>query len=483
MRKNTHSMLMEVLNSIKAAHNEILCSNDIDPYGLLADCQQTMIDIGNILEKELQDDDLIHKIEKYCEAVFVANNDLNDFTMSEAIKLFGVIYDMVSNISVEYLIVFLPYKASMWDSMESIYYEAVKCDKCNCKVVPIPYYDKTENGELCEFHYEGESFAKRIPIVKWDEYDIKAEQPDVVFIHNPYDAINSVTSIHPDYYSDELKKYVGMLVYSPYFISGTYKDEKAFANKVISPVMAYADRIVVQSKKQYELYEYMGIPKSHLWLCGSPKIDAYVNLSKEDITIPEFWKNKIKDKKVVVLNSSIGSLLKDTERYFYDLNRIVNVILDNKDIALIWRPHPLLKATIVSLRKEYFESFNLIIDKIIDNGGIIDDNEDNRICASVSDAMISDMSSWARQYIVTGKPILSLTGKKNVYENSIKTFDETGIYYWRSGVSVKSFCEMVVNGDDYEKEKRINKYMTSIVNPNGGAGKSVVIKMLEELNA
>ena len=38
--------------------------------------------------------------------------------------------------------IFLPYKASMWDSLESVWKAADADPECDAYVIPIPYYDK-----------------------------------------------------------------------------------------------------------------------------------------------------------------------------------------------------------------------------------------------------------------------------------------------------------------------------------------------------
>ena len=50
-------------------------------------------------------------------------------------------------------IVFFPYKASMWDSLESVYLAALKDDEVDAMVVPIPYFKLSDKGD--EPCYEG----------------------------------------------------------------------------------------------------------------------------------------------------------------------------------------------------------------------------------------------------------------------------------------------------------------------------------------
>ena len=104
-------------------------------------------------------------------------------------------------------VVFLPYKASMWDSLESVWQAAEEDGQCDAYVIPIPYYDKNPDGSLGEMHYEGEEYPEYVPIVSWKEYDISEHYPDVIYIHNPYDNWNYVTTVHPDFYASKLCQY------------------------------------------------------------------------------------------------------------------------------------------------------------------------------------------------------------------------------------------------------------------------------------
>ena len=72
-------------------------------------------------------------------------------------------------------------------------------------VVPIPYYDRKPNGALGEFHYEGNDFPDNVPITHYHTYNLAGRKPDVIYIHNPYDKYNTVTSVDPRFYSFELK--------------------------------------------------------------------------------------------------------------------------------------------------------------------------------------------------------------------------------------------------------------------------------------
>ena len=90
---------------------------------------------------------------------------------------------------------FLPYKASMWDSLESVWQAATE-DKENCLayVMPIPYCDRNPDGTAREWHCERDEFPKYVPTLDWKQVDLKAWHPDVIFFHYPYDKCNQFTS-------------------------------------------------------------------------------------------------------------------------------------------------------------------------------------------------------------------------------------------------------------------------------------------------
>ena len=71
-------------------------------------------------------------------------------------------------------IFFLPYKASMWDSLESVWKAAAE-DKEHCiaYVMPIPYADLTPEHTAAEWHCERELFPKDVPTVDWEKFNLE----------------------------------------------------------------------------------------------------------------------------------------------------------------------------------------------------------------------------------------------------------------------------------------------------------------------
>ena len=119
--------------------------------------------------------------------------------------------------SIVYKVVFMPYKASMWDSLESVWMAADKDKRCEAVVVPITYYELDSNRNPAKKVNEREGFPEYVPVVNDEEYDLENDRPDIIYIHNPYDDTNLVTRVESRYYSWNLKKYCERLVYIPYY--------------------------------------------------------------------------------------------------------------------------------------------------------------------------------------------------------------------------------------------------------------------------
>ena len=76
-----------------------------------------------------------------------------------------LIKDSVQNdIEARTEVVFLPYKASMWDSLESVWKAADEDPNCDAYVIPIPYFDKNPDGSFKEAHYEGDQYPDYVQV-------------------------------------------------------------------------------------------------------------------------------------------------------------------------------------------------------------------------------------------------------------------------------------------------------------------------------
>ena len=142
-------------------------------------------------------------------------------------------------------------------------------------------------------------------------------------------------------------------------------------------------------------------------------MDKVLHTKKEELEIPAEWLKIIEKpdgsrKKIVFYNTSVSALLHHEESMLQKMEYVFRVFQENTDdVALLWRPHPLIQATIESMRPQLWEAYRKIRDRYIDEGwGIYDDTADLDRAIEVSDGYYGDPSSVVVLYKETGKPVM-----------------------------------------------------------------------------
>ncbi len=437
MRKFQKQQLEEIIESMHLLHQEMKEQLEEREYPKVqtafADCQEAAIQMGQAIEQmECEGTEAVACLEQYCEKVYHLSVQLETI---QAQKLYKNLEsnliraeNAIAHIPVKKEIVFLPYKASMWDSLESVFLAAEEDENSDVYVIPIPYYDKNPDGSFREEHYEGADYPAYVPVTNYEDFDFAYHHPDMIFIHNPYDNQNFVTSVHPFFYSENIKKYTEKLVYIPYFILKEISPNDKNAIEKMKhfctvPGVFHADRVVVQSEDMRKVYidvltEAVGNNSRKIWEdkiagYGSPKYDKVLNAEKTELFIPEDWKNIMvrsdgSRKKVVFYNISVGTLLRHSDSILQKIEYVLGVFKQfQDDLVLLWRPHPLIKATVKSMRPQIWTEYEKITRRYKEEGwGIYDDTADLNRAISVSDAYYGDISSVVQLYESTGKPVM-----------------------------------------------------------------------------
>ena len=315
------------------------------------------------------------------------------------------------DIAIQRVMVFLPYKASMWDSLESVWMAADEDDTCEAYVIPIPYFDRDPDGNFVREHYEAELFPDYVPITKYDEFDFGTIHPDVAFIHNPYDQYNYVTSVHPFFYSDKIKELVECLVYIPYFATAGVMSE----GLKYLPSYDNADYIVIQSESMLDYYDER-VPREKFLPFGSPKFDSVIGKCNNPPEPPEEWKEKMEGKRVFFYNTSLQGMLNDPKAFMKKMVYVFDIFRDRKDVCLLWRPHPLFESTLESMEPDFLPIFRDIRDKYIaEDWGIYDTTPCIEDTIALCDVYIGDAgTSVTSLFGVAGKPVFILNN--NIHE-------------------------------------------------------------------
>ncbi len=405
----------------------------------LGKCQKTAIELGTLIERaEGEGFSTVAMLEDYCETAYQLYESLgsskgitDELQLQDAMarQLEQIRHSVRCDIKERLEVVFLPYKASMWDCLESVWKAADQDEDCDAYVVPIPYYDRKLDKSLGEMHDEGEKLPDYVPITKHDEYDIAKRRPDMIFIHNPYDQYNQVTSVAPFYYAKNLKQYTECLVYIPYFTFGSIPVGNEEAMEKVKDFCGVAavlnsHRVIVESEEVRQVYidtwtEMVGENSRGMWerkilALGSPKIEKIRNTKKEEVSLPKGWLDIIQKpdgdwKKIVLYNTSVKPLLAaDEDMLIAKMRDVLQTFKKwQAEIALIWRPHPLIPATISSLRPTIRESYDRLVQEYRAEGwGIYDDTGDVDRAVVLCDAYYGDSSSVVLLARQLGKPIM-----------------------------------------------------------------------------
>ena len=434
MRKKKKEQIISLLQCYKEAHSTIRKGIEEgrgeEAISLLVLCQEGMEKIEQDTEKELdgkaerealfssyQEElyfsylSLIKTDEEESEEnldspaldsqqVSCAKRAISHLDRAEA--YFSKIEEEIASIPFKTLHLFLPYKASMWDSMESVYFAALQDSSCEALVMPITYYEK-EDGKFGKRINERAEFPSEIETID-EGFSLEEAQPDVIYIHNPYDDKNILTSVDPRYYSFHLKDYTENLVYIPYYTTMG----KAGFGSLFMPAYRYVHHIVVQSEEHKQRLPKEVQEKARI--LGSPKLDRALAYSQNPPKIPEDWKRIARGRKIYYYNTVIEEMLGNPESFLQKMKEVFSLFKENPKYCLLWRPHPLLESSFFSVDTAYRKRFlELKLRYLTEEIGIYDSSAEPERAVALSSVYLGDeTSSMAALFLAGGKPLFIL---------------------------------------------------------------------------
>ena len=413
------------------------------------------------------------KNKEYLELLDKFKESVSQISIGDAAEISKRLKELISE-SVVYKVVFMPYKASMWDSLESIWMAADKDERCEALVVPITYYEFDNNQNPVKKVNERDRFPECVNTINDEEYDLENDFPDIIYIHNPYDDNNLITRVDSRYYSWNLKKYCEKLVYVPY-----YKWVDGVSSTDFKSAMCYADYTVQSSDDAVKRYvdaspEYANIlgmdaasvrksMEKKLINLGSPEVDKVLSLSKENVTMPDDWKGKvIKSRVNVVYNTTLDEIFES--RTFDKVKETLVFFKNNRDKSfVIWRPHPLMRQSLVSMFPDLVDEYDEIMNEFI-NGkyGVLDTNESMHYAMFWSDMCYGyKTSSMTELYKYTGKIVLEDAPKltnfvsKRSAENLLNELKESNVVS-EPDYSLENIVDIIAGNDELKDGKHLN---------------------------
>lgn len=419
MRRYIKTQIKSILDSLQVAERSLkllVTSKEIGKIPqLLQDMQDAAIQVGETIEaSEGEGPDAVSALEQFCEILWEITQveDLKDAISlcNQLEKKLTFVRKSVEKITEQVEVVFLPYKACMWDSLEGAWKEAIADENNSVYVIPVPYYDKNLDGSFRQVHYEADQFPETVKCTHFDDYNFEKHHPDIIYIHNPYDEYNNVTSVHPFFYSAHLVELTEKLVYIPYFV---HPNGRVIEEYVCLPGVLYADEVVLESEEVVQKYadifaKEMEGDTTKFKCRKSSKLQA-----SDDHVIPEEWNKYIykKDgskKKIIFFNTHLSCITHDKAGdFFVKAKEVFETFKSTEDVAILWRPHPLTIPSAESMNPEAIKPYQDLVQWYKDEDfGIYDDTSDVHRAVDISDAYYGSMSSVVEMFKAQKKPIM-----------------------------------------------------------------------------
>ena len=367
----------------------------------------------------------------------------------------------------------------VWPSFQSIWEHCSGRDDCETRLVYVysngkgrPLYDENYYKNVFEYRENG------YPLLEMTGFSLEEESPDIVFYMKPYYYLRACP---PKFYVDEISKH------TPYTAFISYCLDVQGGNKLLKffygmPAFYRMWKVVAYSRYYYSMMKKYGFRNGdNAVLLGHPKFDfTYRALVKREFQNKE-WAEKIAGRPVVLWNSHFSVEENGgVGTYFIWKDTIFNYFKRNKDIVLLWRPHPIFWQTIRQQPGFDLGDFTEFLNSLrASDNVIVDDSSDYRYAFSMSDALISDAATFLVEYCGAGQPVL-YTPKKNgefiINEDYLRGIDSA-----ETAEDILAFLDNVKKQDNKDKDKRIALFKEQFGESDGRNGERIYNHLLEAM--
>ena len=341
-------------------------------------------------------------------------------------------------------ILFLLQEFSVWPATEYFYRTAAADERFDAQAVYVPFSHESAAGEDPSFEdYQ----AAGIPVRRCHEYDLARENPDVVVFTKPYD------SIPKQFYISEVEKIAKYTIYVPYglelnksLLRYGFQDYTHYA---AWRHLAYGGIVKAFGTR----YGYRNGENIAVW--GHPRVDSYHPRNKAAFHDSE-WEARIAGRKVILWcpHHTIMPGPECVSTWLDNHEAILSFFAGRKDAVLLWRPHPLLFGAIVNNGIMTQPELNAFLAEVRKCENIIlDQTSDYRTAFAMSDAIITDGTTFSIEYLLTGKPLMVTTRSLEAFYEPEEM--EKALYIGKTHDDIRAFIENVLAGNDPRIEERL----------------------------
>ena len=234
-----------------------------------------------------------------------------------------------------------------------------------------------------------------------------------------------------------------------------------------------------------DYYQKFKSYQSNLIMEGNPKFDyIYEKLDLKDMQIPDEWKKKIGDKKVVLWATAHGLDSKIIQPlYTFDIwvKDIIEFFQTHKEYVLIYRPYKVFEDLILSGVCSYKECRHFEEMFKAEDNFIFDETPDYGLAYSISDAMLCPPNGMLMSYLPTKKPIMyTATYRMNYSFNDEQLIQN--YYIIKNRIEMEKAIDDIFHHDDPLYEKRMETLKQYVPHFDGKIGERIMEQILNKLD-
>lgn len=323
-------------------------------------------------------------------------------------------------------ILFLPYQAKNWNTLEPFWRQAVSAQNNKVIVASVPYYHCGFKGNQLDYCDDIDDFPEELSVVPITSISLAQQHFDTIYFQNACDEYGRCVITHPDYHMTTLRKYTDNLIYVPWFQTGDFdkNEERSYANMdyyCTMPGSVYADTIYVQSECMRntwitKLTEWAGSDTKDIWE-KKLVVDTLKNeqKSKADIDIPKQWQKLVgesSEKKIIVYGISAGSFEENKADMLDKIEKSLSIFKQySNQISVVLYEDEYVKEICMSMNNDIWERYSSLLE-IKSEEEWFACSEEGKLPMSkeelvlLADAYYGDTSELAHMFTAHRKPVM-----------------------------------------------------------------------------
>lgn len=352
-----------------------------------------------------------------------------------------------------------------WVNVRSVWECAVADPNVEPIVVVIPFFHDSYDWRRDEVERHLASLG--VPFVPWDEFSPASAGLDTVIYTSPYDETRP-----NEYRFEQLRESVPCIAYVPYGLE-VGGGEHNLIYQYGQPVTTQASAVFVRSAGVKRMFaKHCPTGDRHVVVSGHPRMDGLVDL--DDFPVAPDLLAEIGGRRAVLWNAHFSFDSDQWSTFDRFAGDIFTAFDDRPDLALLFRPHPLLWKKLVNLGIFDESGIAALKEELRQKGVVVDERADHRHAFAASTAMLSDVGSFLMEYLCTGKPVLYL---RNPFGLGLNEEGEAVVRHYQVAedkAGLVGFLDALRKGEDFQRDRRLAAIPDFFYGFDGGGGRRVI---------